>query len=129
MKNVSHAGPRTPRARYFICVYQRLSAASAVALWMAGCAELHWHKPGTTQANVDQELEQCRQDAGLQAGRELLPALISPLVVGADPQGRPIVVQSHQHDAERLLLEQELTRTCMRGKGYELVPREKAVTK
>jgi hypothetical protein len=101
-----------------------LSAAAAVALWMAGCADLAWHKPGTTQATLDQELGQCRQDARLQANRELLPTLTAPLMTGADPQGRPIVVQSQQHDAERLLLEQDLTRRCMRGKGYELKPHE-----
>ena len=49
----------------------------------------------------------------------------SALMIGADPQGRPIVVQSHQRQAERFRLEQDLTCICMRGKGYELVPREK----
>ena len=106
-------------------IYLRLSAAGVLALLAVGCADLVWRKPGTTQATLDQELEQCRQDARLQAGRELLPTLITPLMIGADPQRRPIVVQSHQRDAERLQLEQDLTRRCMRGKGYELVPQEK----
>jgi hypothetical protein len=103
-------------------VYLRLSAAGVLALLAVGCADLVWHKPGTSQATLDQELAQCRQDARLQAGRELLLTLTSPLMIGADPQGRPIVVQSHQRDAERLQLEQDLTRRCMRGKGYELKP-------
>ena len=53
------------------------------------------------------------------AGRphELLPTLTTLLMIGADPQRRPIVVQFHQRDADRLLLEQDLTRRCMRGKG------------
>src|SRR5262245_969464 len=89
---------------------------------IGACAELHWQKPGTSQAELDQELEQCRQDARLQASHEVLPMVASPQTIGGNPQGRPIVVQSHQRDAERLLREQELMRSCMRDRGYALVP-------
>ena len=117
MGHSSHAARRHPGHLIRACLH--LSAVAVVAV-TAGCAEVHWYKPGTDQAVLEAELEQCRQDARLQAGQELLPMLTSPLMIGADGQGRPLVVQVHQRDAERLLLEQDLTRSCMRGKGYEL---------
>jgi hypothetical protein len=99
----------------------RLSIATAVAVLGAGCAEMHWQKPGTAQATLDEDLTRCRQEARLRAGQQQVPALATPPVIGADPQGRPVVVQAHQRQSERLLNEQDLTRTCMRDKGYELV--------
>lgn len=98
-----------------------LSAATVLALLAAGCADLHWHKSGVAEGTLEEDLERCRQEARLQARRETLPLFTAPLVIGTDPQRRPIVVQSHQRDAERLVTEQDLTRNCMRGKGYELV--------
>jgi hypothetical protein len=126
--NTGNVEPRTSSTVIscaFICVYLRLSAAGVLALLAVGCADLVWHKPGTPQATLNQEFEQCGQDARLQAGRELLPTLTTPLMIGADPQRRPIVVQFHQRDADRLLLEQDLTRRCMRGRGYELKPAQR----
>ena len=109
----------------FIRVYPRLSAVAVLALLMTGCADLQWHKPGAAQATAEQELERCRQEARVRAGWEALPVIALSQERGADPFGRPIVVQSHQRDAERLMAEQNLTRTCMRGKGYDLIPAEK----
>jgi len=110
----------------FICVYLRLSAVAVIALVAAGCADLRWHKPGTDPATLEEDLGQCRMDARMQAGRETLPRpLTSPPMIGADAKGNPVVVQSSSRDTDRLLREQDLTRICMRGKGYALAPVEK----
>jgi hypothetical protein len=102
-----------------------LPSVAVLALLAAGCAELRWQKPGAAQATLEQDLERCRQEAHVRAERETVPSLALTPVLGTDQQGRPIVIQSHQRDAERLLAQQDLTRSCMRAKGYELVPAEK----
>ena len=102
------------------CAAVLLSAALA-----AGCAEVSWHKPGTDSATLEKDLQQCRQSAQLEARREALPRSIAPPMITTDPQGRAFVVQPTAQDSERFLLEQDLTRVCMRDKGYELAPQEK----
>ncbi|MGH8641040.1 MAG: hypothetical protein ACRET6_04980, partial [Burkholderiales bacterium] len=46
----------------------------AVAL-LAGCAEMHWSKPGTDPAKLEEDLAQCRGEARLQAARESAPRM------------------------------------------------------
>ena len=101
----------------------RSSAAAITVLVLLGaaCAQFEWHKPGTPQATLEDDLGHCRQQARLRAGQEQVPSLTAPPIIGADPQGRPVVVQSHQRESERLLNEQDYARICMRDKGYELV--------
>jgi hypothetical protein len=114
---------RTPACRMTrTCLH--LLVLHLTSILIASCAELNWQKPGANQTDVDRELAQCRQDARLQASHEILPMVASPQMVGGDPQGHPIVVQSHQRDAERLLRAQELMRSCMRDRGYVLGPSE-----
>lgn len=93
---------------------------------LSSCAELRWHKPGADIESLKQDLEQCRQTARVRAAREAWPfGLTTPQMVGVDRQGRTIVVQPYPRDTERFLLEHDLTRMCMNGKGYTLVPVEK----
>jgi len=94
------------------------------AAFLAGCAEAHWHKAGAEAAVREQDLAQCRQTAQLEARYQTVPTLGSQVMIGADPQGRPIVKQG-MPDTDRFLLEQDLVRACMRGRGYELVPADK----
>jgi hypothetical protein len=96
-----------------------------VTAFIAGCAEVRWHKAGTDAAALEKDLDQCRQTAQMEARHETLPRTVAPSMIATDPQGRPIAIQPIASDSERFLLEQDLTRHCMRGKGYELVPAEK----
>jgi hypothetical protein len=41
-------------------------------------------------------------------------------LIATDPQGRAILAPPPPQDNERQLLEQDRTRECMRGKGYDL---------
>jgi hypothetical protein len=90
-----------------------------VLLLLTGCAaNLHWEKPGVDAASLDQDLQQCEQRARLDARREEIPRLDAPLVLRADPQGRPVVVPTSQRSTDRFLAEHDFTGACMRAKGY-----------
>jgi hypothetical protein len=123
--NADHVILREATSLNFSRVYLRWCAVAVAAGLAAGCADLGWHKPGTTQAAADEDLERCRQNARLRASQEAVPSLVSPPMRSADPQGRPVAIQSSPRDTERSLVEQHLTSACMRTRGYELVPREK----
>ena len=117
-------GTLTPsRPRGISCL--RLAAAAAVML-AAGCASLQWHKPGTDAAALAHDLAECRHSGRTQAQTETLPrAFTSPTPLATTPRAQPVVIGSNQRDADILLLEQDLTRACMEGKGYRLVPADK----
>ncbi len=105
-----------------ISVYLRLSAV-ALALHAVGCAELRWSKPGADSAKLEEDLGQCRGEARIQASRVSLPRSAGlPPTVGTDPMGRPVPAQSRSRTEDPMLLEQDLTGSCMRGKGYALAP-------
>jgi len=103
----------------------RLAALTAVAL-SAACAEMHWSKPGADSAKLEEDLAQCRGEARLQASRESVPRTPgSPQAIRADAAGRPIVAPPASRGTDTLVLEQDLTGSCMRGKGYALAPLER----
>jgi hypothetical protein len=111
-------------------IFQRASAAAAVLLLAAGCADLRWHKDGADVNALNRDLEDCRQTGRTRAAREAWPPGSSlPRIVGTDVQGRAIVSSVGQADTDRFLAEYDLTHECMSGKGYKLVPAEKPVTK
>jgi hypothetical protein len=89
-----------------------------VLLLLTGCADLYWEKPGVGAAALDQDLQQCSQQARLDARREEIPRLDAPLVIRADPQGRPVVVPTSPRSTDRFLAEHDFTGACMRAKGY-----------
>lgn len=93
-------------------------------MFATGCAGLQWDKPGTDAEALARDLEECRQSARSQAERETLPrAFMSPLPLSTDPRGQPALSQSNSRDADILLLQQDLTRSCMDGRGYKLAPK------
>lgn len=103
----------------------RLAALTAVAL-SAACADMRWSKPGADSAKLEEDLAQCRGEARLHAARESAPRMPgSSPVIRADSMGRPVVAQPGPRGMDPLVLEQDLTSSCMRGKGYALTPVEK----
>lgn len=101
----------------------RLFPAAMVALSVIACAEMRWSKPGADSAKLEEDLGQCRGEARLQAARESLPRMPgSSPALRTDSTGRPVVAQPGSHGTDSLVLEQELTGACMRGKGYALAP-------
>ncbi|MGH8641036.1 MAG: hypothetical protein ACRET6_04960, partial [Burkholderiales bacterium] len=59
----------------------------------------------------------------LQAARESAPRMpgAPPLLV-TDAQGRGVVAPARTRGTDSMILEQDLTSSCMRGKGYALAP-------
>jgi hypothetical protein len=84
---------------------------------------MRWSKPGADPAKLEEDLAQCRSEARLQAARESAPRMpgAPPLLV-TDPQGRAVVAPARTRGTDSMVLEQDLTGSCMRGKGYELTP-------
>jgi hypothetical protein len=104
----------------------RAPAIGIVVLVAAGCADLRWHKPGGSAAALEQDLAACQSDARVQASHFASPFLSEwPRVMGVDALGRPVVPSFTRLDSERFLYEHDLTRHCMKVKGYDLVPAEK----
>jgi hypothetical protein len=97
-------------------------AAAAVAL-LAACAPVEWHREGAGAADRERDLAECRAHARLQSRHEApLHGFPPPHPVGVDSRGRIVTGHAARYDTERALLEHDLTRRCMRERGYELVP-------
>jgi hypothetical protein len=108
-----------------ICVNLRLSAV-AVAVLLAGCANLRWHKDGADAAALERDLGECQQQAHAQAVRQSWSyGLSSPPIIGVDAQGHALLSQPRRTDSDLFFMEHDLERICMRGRGYQLLPVEK----
>ena len=97
----------------------RISAPLVAALLSCSCAGLstHWEKEGADQAVLQRDLNDCRTAARDEAMRTWYPGP-GPLFVGP----RHFMAWEQYSDSQRFYAEGNLTRFCMRNKGYELVP-------
>jgi hypothetical protein len=88
----------------------------------AGCAQLAWVKPNADARMMTMDLGECRRDARLHAYQfSMLGNSPVPNVV-IDPTRPATSVQIPSTlPAYDAAIEQEVTATCMRQKGYELV--------
>jgi hypothetical protein len=112
-----------------IRVYLRLSAVAFSVVLAAGCAELRWHKDGASAAMTEQDLAACQQQARSRAVHDVWPSVPAlPQWIGVDSLGRPIASYPYRYETDRFILEHDLARSCMWGKGYELAPTAKPVT-
>ncbi len=96
----------------------------ALGLGLAGCATLavHWEKPGVDPAATQKDLSECRVAARDESMRNYYPAP-APLY-GAHRW----FIWDPYAESQRFYAEGNLTRFCMRNKGYELVPDRPAAT-
>lgn len=100
-------------------------ATLLLAVSAAGCADLHWHKDGTDAAALGRDVDECRRLARAQGAQEIWPpGVTTPRIVGVDAQGRAIVSNPGPVDTNRFFVEHDLERSCMRDRGYALVPVE-----
>jgi hypothetical protein len=91
--------------------------AFVLALGLCGCGGLHWHKPDGSDASVSRDLEVCRNEAQTRFRSASALAMPSP----GDPRFGP----TGPSQADLRMQESQATGTCMRAKGYVLVPDEK----
>ena len=95
----------------------RTLLAATICVGFAGCAipPSHWEKEGTDQVARQQDLATCRVSARDEVERN---SYYSPT-----PIYRPIWQGPYLFSGARNYVSQgDLTRFCMRNKGYELVP-------
>jgi hypothetical protein len=87
------------------------------AFTLAACAPVRWQKAGGDDAALARDLSACRKQAqerfGAAYGLAQMPS--------ADPRFGP----TGPTQADLRMQESQSVGTCMRGKGYALVPAEK----
>ncbi len=85
------------------------------ALLLPACGEVRWHKPGTDEISISNELAACRSTAHNSIQRMYGPPQPS--------SGHPwLGATIEPSPADRQMREQETVSRCMREKGYTLVP-------
>ena len=97
---------RTPALRLF---------ALPLALVLAGCGDVRWHKPDSDDASLANDLATCRATARDSIQRMYGPP--QPDVSSAQLAGAPVQPSL----ADRQMREQQAVGKCMREKGYTLV--------
>jgi len=85
-----------------------------LALGLSGCTGMHWQKPDASSTDVANQLEACRKEAQARYGAAATLGMMSP----TDPRFGP----TGPSQADVRMQESQATGTCMRGKGYVLVP-------
>ncbi len=75
---------------------------------------MHWHKPDGGDASLSNDLEACRKEAQARYGAATALGMMNP----NDPRFGP----TGPSQADLRTQESQATGTCMRGKGYVLVP-------
>ena len=89
--------------------------ALSLALILASCGDVRWHKPDTDDAALAGDLAACRGAASAAMQRMYGPP--QPDVSSAQLAGAPIQPTL----ADRQMREQQAVGKCMREKGYTLV--------
>ncbi|MEO5372763.1 MAG: hypothetical protein H7840_00630 [Alphaproteobacteria bacterium] len=109
----------------------RGSSVVAVLSLMAACTPMHWERPGSTPASVNQDLDDCRVRASRQAWVD--EWFYAPPTLGWSPY--PYRQYPYPYGpyysfgrSEFFFREQNLTTFCMEAKGYRLAPDETAGT-
>ena len=93
----------------------RAAALLIIAFALASCAQLRWQKAGADEPVLARDLSACSKLAQDRTAR--LWGIAPPATT--DPRFGP---PSAPSQAELRLQESQAVDTCMRGKGYALVP-------
>lgn len=104
----------------------RYSTTVAILALIAGCAQLEWLKPDTDPATRNEDLARCEQQAHLTASRMSPSARALIPSVAVSPSGSASVQMPPPYAPSDLALESDLLTSCMRAKGYRLIPAESA---
>ena len=108
---------------------RRLILLFPLAIAAAACTPVRWARQDTPPEQLGQDLGQCRQDAWREA--QWRSQLFMNRSVGAttvvNAHGQTIVVPLSPFGdpfGDARIDESRLTASCMRGRGYQLVPRK-----
>ena len=94
----------------------RKTALFLTVVGVAACAELHWQKPEADAATLAADTAACRAQAQARIARSVGPEVPS----STDPRFGADAMQPSP--ADRRMRERQLADSCMRDKGYTLVP-------
>lgn len=98
----------------------------AFAALLAACTSQQWAKPGVTDDVQARDVANCRQAARTQSYQELNARLLAqPYGTGIDARGHATLAPPLAAEGDRVMIEQQLMRNCMRGLGYQLQTRER----
>ena len=86
----------------------------ALALGVCGCGAMHWQKADGSDASVAQDLEACRKEAQAKFGA----SNAFGMTISNDPRFGPM----GPSQADLRMQESQAASTCMRQRGYVLVP-------
>ena len=85
---------------------------------LTACTQpMRWEKPGADEAALVRDQNDCKVAAQEESNRNFYPAPIGPLY-----GWRWTSAWAQQAESQRFYAETNLTRFCMRNKGWELVP-------
>jgi len=102
-----------------------IAVVSGCAALLGACTEMRWEKEGMELALDNQDWIDCRNQAYQMAARQTWYLNPFPRTyLGRDGYGRNLVIYRYWPDSDRFMLEQENLNSCMRQRGYRLVPVE-----
>ncbi len=94
--------------------------AIGLAFMLAACGQMRWHKEGSDDMALGNDLTNCR--AAAQSATQRMYGAQQLPTTNIGPSGAATYEPS---PADRQMREQEAVNRCMRDKGYTLVPVER----
>ena len=108
----------------------RPAAIAIFLLALAACAPGQWGRKDTAEAQVQDDLRACEEEAYREANKVPYPYPTMGPAILQDSTGRRFNVYPigpfADPNGERYMREGRPARECMRKKGYELVPAERS---
>jgi len=97
---------------------------AALGALLAACTPMQWYKPGVDDTMQARDLDGCRRQAREQSYYEINARLLSPPYgMGIDSRGYSTLAPPLAAEGDRVMIEDGLMQSCMRGLGYDLAPR------
>jgi hypothetical protein len=93
------------------------------AVSLGACTAMRWEKQGLAVDSGNEDMGECRQRAYLDASHGYFNTF-PRAYFGRDMRGRAFMDYRYWPDSERFMREQDYMNSCMRQRGYRLVPAE-----
>ena len=101
------------------------AAALGCTVLLGACTEMRWEKEGFALDLNNEDWNECRREAYMSAARQSFYFNPFPRAyIGRDARGRAVAVYRYWPNSDRFMLEQDYLNSCMRRRGYRLVPVE-----
>lgn len=91
------------------------------AVFLGACTAMRWEKQGLAMDSNNEDWADCRQRAYRDASRWSFNPF-PRAYIRRDARGQPFVVYRSWPDSDRFMREQDYLNSCLRQRGYRLVP-------